>query len=96
MDTAHGEHLSVPERVIVAPSQGVFQPLDAGTAALGQLAEGQPIGHLHASGRVTAVHSPFAGAFMGLLARPGERVRAGQPLAWLRAFDAAAGASLAH
>ena len=28
--------------------------------------------------------SPFAGELMGVLAHPGERVQAGQPIAWLR------------
>ena len=33
----------------------------------------------------TEVRSPFAGDLMGVLAHPGERVQAGQPIAWLRA-----------
>jgi hypothetical protein len=30
------------------------------------------------------VRSPFRGTLMGMLAHPGERLRAGQPVAWLR------------
>jgi multidrug efflux pump subunit AcrA (membrane-fusion protein) len=86
-----GEHLGVPERVIVAPSLGVFQPHAPATitAEGGQgevVAAGQVIGHVESSGEATPVRSPFSGFLMGMLARPGERVREGQPIAWLRAF----------
>jgi hypothetical protein len=33
------------------------------------------------------VHSPFTGELLGLLAAPGERVRAYQPVAWLTTAD---------
>jgi biotin carboxyl carrier protein len=45
------------------------------------------VGVVHSSGEEVPVCSAFSGFFMGLLAHPGERVREGQPVAWLRAFD---------
>ncbi len=49
--------------------------------------EGTPveIGDLLGTVSGTEVRSPFAGELMGVLAHPGERVQAGQPVAWLRA-----------
>ena len=83
-----GEHLLVPERVIVAPSLGVFQPAPSTTVTdeAEVVAAGQVIGYLEASGEATPVRSPFSGFLMGMLASPGERMREGQPIAWLRAF----------
>jgi biotin carboxyl carrier protein len=85
-----GESLAVLERVIVAPSVGVFQPLapEAETPEGEMVSEGQAVGTLVISGKSTPVRSPFTGFLMGMLARPGERVRAGQPVAWLRAVGA--------
>jgi multidrug efflux pump subunit AcrA (membrane-fusion protein) len=87
---ADGELLRVPERVIVAPRLGVFQPLEPGTVTSeGELvAEGDAVGVLHVSGEEVAVRSPFAGFLMGMLAHAGERVREGQPIAWLRVLEA--------
>ncbi len=87
---AGGEDITVLERVIVAPSVGVFQPLDPqdGTAEGDMVSAGQPVGVVETSGRPTPVRSPFTGFLMGMLARPGERVREGQPVAWLRATGA--------
>lgn len=84
-----GEVLAVPERVIVAPCRGVFEPLppEVVTTEGEILAEGQTVGVLHASGARVEVRSPFSGFMMGVLAHPGERVREGQPIAWLRVFD---------
>ena len=85
-----GEHLGVPERVIVAPSLGVFHPSEPAVATSeGEVvAAGQVIGHVESSGEARPVTSPFSGFLMGMLARPGERVREGQPVAWLRAITA--------
>jgi hypothetical protein len=79
----HGEGLGVPERMIIAPSVGVFRPsadVDAGAF----LDAGQAVGHLEGPGTSTPVCSPFRGLLVGLLAHPGERLREGQPVAWLR------------
>ena len=86
-----GEVLAVPERVIVAPTVGVFRPLrddtdvdltDAADVTL--IAAGQAIGVVEGPGSSTPVRSPFGGFLIGMLARAGERVREGQPVAWLR------------
>ena len=78
-----GEALLVPERVIVAPAVGVFRPLAAG-ADDEVVTEGQPIGVVEGPGTTTPVRSPFAGQLVGMLAHSGERLREGQPVAWLR------------
>ena len=79
----HGEGLGVPERMIIAPAVGVFRPLaDVDEGAL--LQAGQAVGHLEGPGTSTPVCSPFGGRLVGILAHPGERLRAGQPVAWLR------------
>ena len=78
-----GERLAVPERVIVAPASGKFRPVSEGDAAQ-DVAEEQVIGFVDGVGHSTPVRSPFRGFLMGLLAHAGERVREGQPVAWLR------------
>ena len=115
-----GEELRVPERVILAPAVGVFQPLPAAAAETGDAAgdekggraerlhgdgnpssdgspgdarvapegqvvtEGQVVGVVEARGQAHPVRSAFTGFLVGMLAHPGERVREGQPVAWLR------------
>jgi biotin carboxyl carrier protein len=76
-----GEDLHVLERVIISPASGQFRPLDEPAAGIN---EGEPIGFLDLPGGSRPVHSPFRGLVMGMLAHAGERVREGQPLAWLR------------
>jgi biotin carboxyl carrier protein len=79
----HGEGLLVPERVIIAPSVGIFRPLDdIDEGAL--VDEGQAVGLLDALGTSIPVCSPFRGKLVGMLVHPGERLREGQPVAWLR------------
>ena len=80
---SHGEGLGVPERMIIAPSVGVFRPVaDVDEGAL--LDAGQAVGHLDGPGTSTPVCSPFRGRLVGILAQNGERLREGQPVAWLR------------
>ncbi len=76
-----GELLTVPERVILAPAPGKFRPAESTDD---QLVEEQVIGFVDGVGHSTPVRSPFTGLFMGLMAYAGERVREGQPVAWLR------------
>jgi biotin carboxyl carrier protein len=83
MHAYSGEDLSVPERVIIAPSVGVFRSASVNEGTL--VREGDEIGVMEALGATHAVRSPFAGTVMGVLAFEGERLRAGQPVAWLRA-----------
>ncbi len=79
----HGEGLGVPERMIIAPSVGVFRPIaDVDAGAL--LDAGQTVGHLDGPGTSTPVYSPFTGRLVEVLAMDGERLRQGQPVAWLR------------
>jgi len=91
-----GEHLYTSERVVVSPAAGVFEPV-AGLAAPGPggLApdgtdvpgtDGAPVsvGDLLGSVGAVEVRTPFAGMVVGFLAHPGERVAAGEPIAWLR------------
>ncbi|MGI8984223.1 MAG: biotin/lipoyl-containing protein [Acidimicrobiales bacterium] len=83
--TIHGETLAVPERVIVAPAPGTFRPMEpAGIAVELAVEAEQVIGFVEAKGHSTPVRSPFGGKLIGLLAHAGERVREGQPVAWLR------------
>jgi biotin carboxyl carrier protein len=85
MDSAHGEGLTVPERVIVAPSVGVFRPRLPDDAVEGHLVDaGQSVGVIEGPGVTTPVRSPFRGVLVGLLAHDGERMRQGEPVAWLR------------
>ncbi len=81
---ATGEALAVPERMIVAPTVGVFRPLAAVAAEGDDVTEGQPIGVVEGRGTATPVRSPFAGQLAGMLAHSGQRLREGQPVAWLR------------
>lgn len=81
----NGETLTVPERMIVAPAVGVFRLLGAENPDGSELIlAGQEIGVVEGPGASTPVRSPFGGALVGMLARTGERVREGQPIAWLR------------
>ena len=82
----HGEELGVPERVILAPALGVFRPSPPEVEAVeGKIVtEGQVVGVVEARGQALPVRSAFTGFLMGMLAHPGERVREGQPVAWLR------------
>jgi biotin carboxyl carrier protein len=73
----HGEHLHVFERVVISPCAGVFEPV---ASAVSRIEVGTVVGHVSRRD----VCSPFAGRFMSMLALPGERVRPGQPVAWLR------------
>jgi len=77
-----GEHVTVPERMIVAPSVGVFRPL--GVTAGATIAAGEVVGMVEGPGTQEPVRSPFSGTVMGLLAHDGERLRVGQPVAWMR------------
>ena len=79
----HGETTDVPERMIVAPSVGVFRPMDDVDEGA-TICKGDVVGELVGPGTQVEVRSPFGGTLMGMLAHPGERLREGQPVAWLR------------
>ena len=77
-----GEGLLVPERMIVAPVVGTFRPVSLSDGS--QLSVGQTVGMVDGPGTSTPVASPFKGQLVGMLVHPGERLREGQPVAWLR------------
>ena len=77
-----GETLTVSERMIVAPVVGIFR--SHGVADGVELLEGDEIGVVEGPGTSCPILSPFGGTLMGMLAHPGERLRSGQPIAWLR------------
>jgi biotin carboxyl carrier protein len=86
-----GEDVRVPVCLLVAPHAGVFHhvtgPADTSPRPTDEpniVDQGHVIGDVVNLQRTTTVSSPASGLLMGLLAAPGERVRPGQPLAWLR------------
>ena len=86
-----GEHLDVLERVVVAPAAGTFCALPPRVVTTeGEIVErGQAVGAVDGPGGSVRVESPFTGFLMGILAEPGQRVREGEPVAWLRTTDLA-------
>jgi len=85
-DQPIAEDLDVLERLIAAPAAGVFRaaPPEVVTAEGEIVHRGQHMGTIEVTDGVVPVTSPHTGFLMGLLALPGERVRADQPLAWVR------------
>ena len=83
-----GEVLTVPERVVVAPCVGQFRAAAPETVTTdGEvIASGQVVGFIDVQGRTVPVRSSFSGWMMGHLVREGDRVREGQPVAWLRSL----------
>jgi biotin carboxyl carrier protein len=81
----HAESPYLDEGLITAPHAGVFHPFltDLPITDIGRLEVGEIIGVLVRSGEKTMVKTPFDGIFRGLLVLPGERVRPGQPVAWI-------------
>ena len=77
-----GESIGVPERMIVAPAVGVFRP--RALEVDGVINKGDEIGTVEGPGTSQPVRSPFGGTIMGMMVQPGERLRQGQPVAWLR------------
>jgi biotin carboxyl carrier protein len=84
--TVCAEEVHVPERLIAAPTAGVFHaaPPDVVTAEGEIVHAGQVVGSIEVTDGTVTVTSAHTGFLMGLLALPGERVRADQPLAWVR------------
>ncbi len=73
-----GEGAHISERVVIAPSSGAFE---AGS----ELSVGSSVNVGDSVGTVGGeeARSPFSGTLMGILVMDGERVNAGQPVAWL-------------
>lgn len=79
-----GEGLHLVERVVVAPVQGSFRSLEDDVVG-SIVTDGQTIGLIERRTDACPVISLFRGRLMDLLAHPGEYVREGEPIAWLRA-----------
>ncbi|MDP1819323.1 MAG: hypothetical protein Q8K58_05440 [Acidimicrobiales bacterium] len=76
-----GETIDVPERVIVSPVAGIYEPLARGA----DVAAGDVIGHVAVRGQdPVPVRSPFEGRLIEMVAWQGERVLLRQRIAWLR------------
>ena len=80
--THHGELLDVPERMIVAPSVGVFRPTSWRRRRRGRRGRGDRRASRARACRCRSAARSAAGS-CGMLAHPGERLREGQPVAWL-------------
>jgi biotin carboxyl carrier protein len=80
------EWVHVDERLVISPLNGLFFPAytEVRDAAV---TVGDEIGVVVRNGEKHPVHSPFTGELLGMLAAPGERVRAHQPVAWLTTAD---------
>ena len=82
------EYTDVAEKLILSPARGVVRVLDpAVVTAEGEIVEvGQTIAVIVNSGDEIEARSRFTGFLMEMLVTSGERVRPGQPIAWLRTF----------
>jgi biotin carboxyl carrier protein len=77
-----GEQVAMVERMIVAPVVGVFRPLGVEEGAT--VNAGEIVGVVEGPGTREPVRSAFTGVVIGFLAFSGERMREGQPVAWIR------------
>lgn len=79
-------HVSIPERVVVAPATGRFHPLppEIFTTEGEWVEPGQAIGVIHTGSEEVGVVSSFRGWLMGMLAIPGQPVREHEALFWIR------------
>jgi [acyl-carrier-protein] S-malonyltransferase len=89
-----GERFFVSERLIVSPVAGLFEPDPAYAGLIPGSARTSAVqaAAVAVGGRVgtvgpTEIRSAFDGTLEGILVLPGERVGAGQPVAWLRAAE---------
>lgn len=84
--TLRAEDIHIVERLIVAPRAGLFAPSFPELSSSGPepVVVGEEVGVVVHMDEKYPVCSRFSGWLMGLLVLPGERVRADQPVAWLR------------
>jgi biotin carboxyl carrier protein len=89
LHSPQGDDLRLAERLIVAPVAGVFRPHppEVITAEGEIVRNGQSVGVVEGPGQSVEVLSFATGYLMGMLAEAGQRVRPGQPVAWLRALN---------
>lgn len=85
---ADGDGTRIDVRLVVAPTTGVFRQSSVETVtAEGEIVRpGDVLGHVDGPGHRRSVESFCSGFVVRILAEDGERVRAGQPLAWLHPF----------
>jgi hypothetical protein len=85
----HAEQVHLEERLVVSPRAGVFFPAytEIRPDETAMVAVDDEIGVVVQNGEKHPVHCPFTGQLMGLLAAPGQRVRAFEPVAWLTTSD---------
>ncbi len=75
------EMFQAPERVIVSPGAGIYEPVEGSL----DVEAGDVIGHITGPGQeLVPVRSPFAGRLVEMTAWAGERVIPRQRIAWLR------------
>jgi [acyl-carrier-protein] S-malonyltransferase len=93
-DAPKVEQYEMTERLVVSPATGRFRPVEAFAASAPTLNLGgsEPaaeiavaVGELIGWAGESEIRSPFAGTLQGIIVLAGERVVAGQPVAWLRA-----------
>ncbi len=77
-----GEVVDAPARVVVATAHGEFIPTDA-LITEHPVQIGDTVGLIRCRGTLVHVDSPFSGVFREFLVAATQRVRPGQPVAWL-------------
>lgn len=84
-----GDATPLDLRLVISPSVGTFDPapVDVATTEGEIVRSGDVIGTVAAPGRTDHVTAFCGGFLVRWMAEPGERVRAGQPLAQLHPFD---------
>lgn len=85
----NGEHILIPERMIVSPADGIYKAVSNNGDLIGEIVNvGDVIGHIESIGQSIEVTSPFHGTVHGIIAHTGERLRKHEPVAWLRVVTA--------
>lgn len=80
------EITSIRERVVISPATGTFHPRppDVFTTEGEWVDEGQVVAEIRNGDEVWPVTCAFRGWLMGMLAIPGQPVRSGDRLFWIR------------
>jgi [acyl-carrier-protein] S-malonyltransferase len=86
------QHYAMTERLVLSPATGKFRPVESFAAASPSLSDESrvaslievSVGALIGWAGETEIRSAFAGTLEGIIVLEGERVVAGQPVAWLR------------
>ena len=83
---ATAEVTAIREKVVVSPATGKFQPHppEIFTTEGEWVQSGQVLGEIENGREAIHISSPFAGWMMGMLAIPGQPVKTGDPLFWIR------------